>query len=82
MGVAVDTLADMEDLFAGIPLDQVTTSMTINAPAAIVLAQYVCVAERQGVARRAAGRHDPERHPQGVHRPEGVRSSRRSRRCG
>jgi methylmalonyl-CoA mutase, N-terminal domain len=49
-GVAVDTLADMEDLFRGIPLDQVTTSMTVNAPAAIVLAQYVCVAERQGVA--------------------------------
>jgi methylmalonyl-CoA mutase N-terminal domain/subunit len=48
-GVAVDTLADMEDLFRGIPLDQVTTSMTVNAPAAIVLAQYVCVAERQGV---------------------------------
>src|SRR5947209_7940082 len=48
-GVAVDTLADMEDLFRGIPLDRVTTSMTVNAPAAIVLAQYVCVAERQGV---------------------------------
>src|SRR2546426_678119 len=48
-GVAVDTLADMEDLFRGIPLDKVTTSMTVNAPAAIVLAQYVCVAERQGV---------------------------------
>jgi methylmalonyl-CoA mutase, N-terminal domain len=47
--VAVDTLADMEDLFSGIPLDMVTTSMTVNAPAAIVLAQYVCVAERQGV---------------------------------
>jgi len=49
-GVAVDTVADMEDLFRGIPLDRVTTSMTVNAPAAIVLAQYVCVAERQGVA--------------------------------
>jgi methylmalonyl-CoA mutase, N-terminal domain len=49
-GVAVDTLADMEDLFSGIPLDKVTTSMTVNAPAAIVLAQYVCVAERQGVS--------------------------------
>jgi methylmalonyl-CoA mutase, N-terminal domain len=48
-GVAVDTLADMEDLFRGIPLDRVTTSMTVNAPAAIVLAQYVCVAERQSV---------------------------------
>src|SRR6478672_2311984 len=50
-GVAVDTLADMEDLFAGIPLDRVTTSMTVNAPAAVVLAQYVVVGEEQGVAR-------------------------------
>ncbi|HUZ83425.1 MAG TPA: methylmalonyl-CoA mutase family protein, partial [Gaiellales bacterium] len=48
-GVAVDTLADMEDLFRGIPLDRVTTSMTVNAPAAVVLAQYVCVGEQQGV---------------------------------
>src|SRR5947209_8481557 len=54
-GVAVDTLADMEDLFRGIPLDRVTTSMTVNAPAAIVLAQYVCVAERQGVAAERLG---------------------------
>ena len=54
-GVAVDTLADMEDLFAGIPLDQVTTSMTVNAPAAVVLAQYVCVAERQGVPPEKLG---------------------------
>ncbi|HEX2587657.1 MAG TPA: methylmalonyl-CoA mutase family protein [Gaiellales bacterium] len=54
-GVAVDTLADMEDLFRGIPLDRVTTSMTVNAPAAIVLAQYVCVAERQGVAPERLG---------------------------
>jgi methylmalonyl-CoA mutase N-terminal domain/subunit len=48
-GVAVDTLDDMIDLFAGIPLDRVTTSMTINAPAAILLAFYVCAAEEQGV---------------------------------
>ena len=54
-GVAVDTLADMEDLFAGIPLDQVTTSMTVNAPAAVVLAQYVCVAERQGIPPEKLG---------------------------
>ena len=49
-GVAVDTVADMERLFAGIPLGQVTVSMTINAPAAIMLAFYVVAAERQGVA--------------------------------
>jgi methylmalonyl-CoA mutase, N-terminal domain len=48
-GVAVDTLADMEALFAGIPLDKVSTSMTINAPAAVLFAMYLAVAERQGV---------------------------------
>jgi methylmalonyl-CoA mutase N-terminal domain/subunit len=49
-GVAVDTVSDMEMLFAGIPLDNVTVSMTINAPAAIMLAFYVVAAERQGVS--------------------------------
>jgi methylmalonyl-CoA mutase, N-terminal domain len=48
-GVAIDTLADMETLFAEIPLDQVSVSMTINAPAAVMLAFYVVAAERQGV---------------------------------
>ena len=48
-GVAVDSLADMEALFDGIPLGEVSTSMTINSAAAILLAFYVCVAERQGV---------------------------------
>jgi methylmalonyl-CoA mutase N-terminal domain/subunit len=48
-GVAIDTLADMETLFGGIPLDHVSVSMTINAPAAIMLAFYVVAAERQGV---------------------------------
>ena len=50
-GVAVDSLDDMETLFAGIPLDQVSTSMTINSPAAMLLAFYVCVGEEQGVSR-------------------------------
>src|SRR3990170_1394415 len=50
-GVAVDSLDDMETLFAGIPLGDVSTSMTINSPAAIVLAYYVCVGEKQGVTR-------------------------------
>jgi methylmalonyl-CoA mutase, N-terminal domain len=55
-GVAVDTLDDMETLFAGIPLGDVSTSMTINAPAAVMLAFYVAAAERQGVpAERLAG---------------------------
>ncbi len=50
-GVAIDSLADMEALFAGIPLGEVSTSMTINSPAAILLAFYVCVGEQQGVPR-------------------------------
>jgi methylmalonyl-CoA mutase, N-terminal domain len=54
-GVAVDTLDDMEQLFAGIPLGGVTTSMTINAPAAILLAYYVLVGESQGVAPERLG---------------------------
>jgi len=54
-GVAVDTLDDMIDLFAGIPLDKVTTSMTINAPAAILLAFYVCAADEQGIPPEALG---------------------------
>ncbi|MCJ7545985.1 MAG: methylmalonyl-CoA mutase family protein [Deltaproteobacteria bacterium] len=48
-GVAIDSLADMEILFAGIPLDKVSTSMTINATAAMLLAMYIAVAEKQGV---------------------------------
>jgi methylmalonyl-CoA mutase N-terminal domain/subunit len=54
-GVAVDTLKDMEILFEGIPLDQVTTSMTINPPASILLAMYIAVAEKQGVNKREIG---------------------------
>jgi methylmalonyl-CoA mutase, N-terminal domain len=52
-GVAIDTLDDVIDLFHGIPLDRVTTSMTINAPAAILLAFYVCAAEEQDVPPEA-----------------------------
>jgi len=51
VGVAIDTLADMEILFDKIPLDKVSTSMTINAPASILLAMYIAVAEKQGVGR-------------------------------
>src|SRR2546423_2112801 len=54
-GVAIDTLADMADLFADIDLGAVTTSMTINSPAAILLAMYVAVAEDGGTDRRALG---------------------------
>ncbi len=49
VGVSISTLNDMETLFRGIPLDKVSTSMTINAPAAVLLAMYIAVAKRQGV---------------------------------
>ncbi len=51
VGVAIDSLADMEILFDQIPLDKVSTSMTINSPAAVLLAMYVAVGEKQGVPR-------------------------------
>lgn len=50
VGVAIDSLKDMEILFDGIPLDKVSTSMTINAPASVLLAMYIAVAEKQGVS--------------------------------
>src|SRR5205814_1238977 len=54
-GVAIDTLADMEDLFAEIDLGAITTSMTINSPASMLLAMYVAVAEKAGVERARLG---------------------------
>ena len=51
VGVAIDTLADMEILFDNIPLDKVSTSMTINAPASVLLSLYIAVAEKQGVSK-------------------------------
>jgi len=50
-GVAIDSLRDMEMVFEGIPLDEVSTSMTINAPASVLLAMYIAVGDRQGVDR-------------------------------
>jgi methylmalonyl-CoA mutase N-terminal domain/subunit len=50
-GVAIDSLADMETVFEGIPLDEVSTSMTINAPASVLLAMYIAVGDQQGVDR-------------------------------
>ena len=55
LGVAVDTLKDMEILFDGIPLDKVTTSMTINAPASILLAMYMVTAQKQGISSDKIG---------------------------
>ena len=54
-GVAVSSLADMEILFDGIPLDKITTSMTINAPAAVIWAMYIAAAEKQGVPMEKLG---------------------------
>src|SRR5205809_4825653 len=53
VGVAIDSIADMEELFAEIPLDRVSTSMTINATAIILLALYIAVARKHGVGQRA-----------------------------
>src|SRR5436309_5785476 len=54
-GVAISSLADMEILFDGIPLDQVTTSMTINGPAAIIWAMYIAAAEKRGIRPEQLG---------------------------
>jgi methylmalonyl-CoA mutase N-terminal domain/subunit len=54
-GVAISSLADMEILFEGIPVDQVTTSMTINSPAAIIWAMYIAAAEKRGIPRAQLG---------------------------
>ena len=67
-GVAVDTLRDMEVLFDGIPLDQVTTSMTINGPAIVLLAFYVALADERGIPRERIGGTVQNDMPQGVHR--------------
>ena len=71
-GVAIDSAADMETLFAGIDLGTVTTSMTISGPAVPIFCMYVVAAERQGVDIGTPERHAADRHLQGVHRPEGV----------
>ena len=54
-GVAISSLADMEILFDGIPLDEITTSMTINSPAAIIWAMYIVNAEKHGIPMEKLG---------------------------
>lgn len=54
-GVAIDTLVDMEDLFAGLPIDRITTSMTINPPAAVLWGMYIAMAENRGIERGVLG---------------------------
>ena len=73
-GVAISSLADMEVLFDAIPVDKVTTSMTINSPAAVIWAMYIAAAEKRGSAR-AVGRHTPERYLERIHRAEGIHLS-------
>ena len=54
-GVAIDTLKDMEDLFEGLPIDRITTSMTINPPASVIWAMYIAMAENRGIDRKVLG---------------------------
>lgn len=54
-GVAIDTLKDMEDLFEGLPIDRITTSMTINPPAAVIWAMYIVMAEMRGIDKNTIG---------------------------
>ena len=71
-GVAVDLLEDMDRLFDGIDLENISVSMTINPSAWILLAMYIAVAQDRGPGSQQALRDDSKRHPQGVHRPKGV----------
>ena len=82
VGVPISHLGDMRTLFDGIPLDRMNTSMTINAPAAWLLALYIAAAEAAGRRPRQAPGHDAERHHQGISRRAAPTSSRPSRRCG
>jgi methylmalonyl-CoA mutase N-terminal domain/subunit len=81
-GAAVSSLADMEALFEGIPLESVTVSMTINSPAATVWAMYLVAAEKQGGDLSTCFRDAAKRHSQGIHRAEGIHLSACALRCG
>jgi methylmalonyl-CoA mutase len=77
-GVAIDSVEDMKILFDGIPLDQVTVSMTMNGAVLPVMACFIVAGEEQGVAPGEARRDHPERHPQGVHGPQHLHLSARA----
>ena len=81
-GVAIDSILDMRQLFDGIPLDEMSVSMTMNGAVLPVLALYIVAAEEQGVAAGGARRDHPERHPQGVHGPQHLHLPADSPRCG
>ncbi len=72
VGVSISSIQDMETLFKDIPLDKVSTSMTINAPAAVLLAMYIAVAKRRGIEAQDPARDDPERCAQGICRARDV----------
>ena len=69
-GVAIDSVEDMKLLFDGIPLGEMSVSMTMNGAVLPVMAFFIVAGEEQGVAARAAHRHDPERHPERVRGPQ------------
>jgi methylmalonyl-CoA mutase len=77
-GVAIDSIYDMRTLFSGIPLDQMSVSMTMNGAVLPVLALYIVAAEEQGVPPEKAVRHDPERHPERVHGAQHLHLSARA----
>ena len=66
-GVAIDSIEDMKILFDGIPLDQISVSMTMNGAVLPVLAGYIVAAEEQGVSQDQTVRNNPERHPERIH---------------
>jgi len=80
VGVSISSLEDMETLFSGIPLDKVSTSMTINAPAAILLAMYIAVAKKQGIEPQSCGAQS-KIHSQRIHSRVGRISSLQIRAC-
>ena len=81
VGVAIDSIEDMQRLFDGINLEKISTSMTINATASILLALYIAVAKRTGRRVRQALGHRAERCPEGIHRAWNLHLSSASRRC-
>ena len=77
-GVAIDSVEDMKLLFDGIPLGEMSVSMTMNGAVLPVLAFYIVAGEEQGVERERADGHDPERHPERVRGPQHLYLSART----
>ena len=77
-GVAIDSIYDMRTLFSGIPLDQMSVSMTMNGAVLPVLALYIVAGEEQGVPHGETVRHHPERHPQRIHGAQHLHLSARA----